>query len=175
VGDLAMAKPNPKPDDGAKEQAAAKPASPETAPPAHQRPRTLAEALMQQSQLTGEKMRQEGGVQRQRLIPSLDAKATPFGEYDAEFIAIVQQHWDDLLIKQNFARDRTGKVVVEFRLNFDGRISDMRVVENNVDDLLSYLCQRAILDPAPFPKWPADMRRVIGADYRIVTFTFFYD
>ena len=52
-------------------------------------------------------------------------------------------------------------------------------VENSVGDMLSLLCQKAILDPAPFPKWSAEMRRQIqtqgGTDYRDVKFTFYYD
>ena len=66
-------------------------------------------------------------------------------------------------------------VRLEFRLNFDGRVTDMRVIESTVDDMFSYLCQRAVTEPAPFERWPSDMRRLIGADSRVVQFTFFYD
>ena len=48
-------------------------------------------------------------------------------------------------------------------------------MENGVDDILSYLCQRAITDPSPYESWPSDMRRIIGADYRDVVFTFYYE
>ena len=40
---------------------------------------------------------------------------------------------------------------------------------------MMYLCQRAVLDPAPFEKWPSDMRRIIGSDRREVRFTFYYE
>ena len=68
-----------------------------------------------------------------------------------------------------------GRVTLEFRLNYDGRITDMRVIENGVDEVLSVLCQRAITDPSPYAPWPSDMRRLIGADYREVRFTFYYE
>ena len=142
------------------------------------RPRTIQEALARQQQrtgLAGQKMKQEGGVKRRALVSSLDVRATPFGAYDAEVIAAVQNRWYYLLDSRDFARDRTGKVVLEFRLNYDGRITEMKVAENSVDELLCLLCQKAILDPAPYARWPSDMRRLVGADYREVRFTFFYN
>jgi hypothetical protein len=69
---------------------------------------------------------------------------------------------------------RSGKVALYFRLHPDGKVSGMAVNENNVGELLCLLCQRAVLDPAPYAKWPPDMRRLIGENYREVTFTFYY-
>jgi len=31
-----------------------------------------------------------------------------------------------------------------------------------------------VLDPAPYGVWPSDMRRMVGANFRDVTFTFYY-
>lgn len=136
------------------------------------RPRTLAEARRRQG-LAGEMMRQEGGVSRRGRL-SLDVKATAFGAYDAALIAAVQQRWYNLLDSAPFAQ-RSGKVVLQFRLHYDGRISDMEVNENEVGDILALLCQRAIKDPSPYPRWPSDMRRAVGRDYREVLFTFYYN
>ena len=158
-GDLALGKPAPKPDNS------------DSKPAERERPRTLAAAKA----LSGEKMKQEGGVRRRVEITSVDAKATPFGAYDAMFIAAVQGRWYGLLDSRDFARDRTGKVVLDFRLNQDGRITEMKEVENDVGELLGLLCQKAVLDPAPFEKWPSDLRRMVGADYREVRFTFYYN
>jgi len=143
-----------------------------TEPP---RPRTIKQALAQQShRLPGVQMRQDGGVPTHSLVPSFDAKQTPFGAYDEAIIEAIQQRWDDLLDSQQFARDRSGKVTLRFHLNYDGRITDMEVLENNVGDLLGYVCQKAIEDPAPFAAWPSDMRRMVGMNYREITFTFYY-
>ena len=163
-GDLTMAKPDlaPRKDEGQAE---------------HQRPKTLAEAksLPQNSRLSGEKIKQEGGVPRIRVVPSYDVMATPFGAYDAAIIAAVQNRWYDLLDSRNYARDRTGKVTLRFHLNADGGVSEIAFMENTVDLALGLLCQSAIKDPAPFAPWPSDLRRLVGADYREVTFTFFYN
>jgi hypothetical protein len=166
IGDLAMAKTEPvkKPDTGsaATEQK-------------RQRPRTLREVAQRNPSLAGQKTLQEGGVQRHGHISMVDAKASAFGEYDYAFIRAVEQRWYQLLDDNQYLLDRQGKVVLEFRLHFDGRISQMQVAENTVGDILSLLCQKAILDPAPFPKWPTPMRQAIHADYRDVRFTFYYD
>jgi hypothetical protein len=137
------------------------------------RPRTIKEALAQQNQTPGVPMMQDGGVRRHASVSSLDVKLTGFGDYDAALVEAITQRWYDLLDSQRFALDRTGKVVLQFRLNYDGTISDMKVAHNDVGDLLGYVCQEAINDPAPFAKWPADMRFKLG-DSRDIQFTFYY-
>ena len=140
-----------------------------------ERPRTLKEARAQQSNLMpSPQMQQEGGTRRQALVPSLDSKATPFGDYDSRFIAAVSQRWYDLLDSQKFASDRTGKVTLRFHLNVDGSITEVQVIENTVGDLLGYVCQKAITDPSPFAPWPSDMRRMVNANFREIVFTFYY-
>jgi hypothetical protein len=139
------------------------------------RPRTVSNALAQQShRLPGVEMKQEGRTPRPALVPSFDVKATPFGAYDAAFIEAVTQRWYDLLDSRQFAMDRTGKVMLRFHLNYDGSIDDMKVLGNTVGDVLGYVCQKAVTDPAPFAPWPGDMRRMIGENYREITFTFYY-
>ena len=138
---------------------------------------TLKEARAQQQlagELAGEKMKQEGGVKHFDLLSSLDAMATPFGEYDSAIVHAVQQHWDDLLNDWNFAGARTGKVTLRFHLNSNGRISQMSLVENTVDLSLALICEQAVREPSPYAAWPSDMKRLVGADYREVTFTFIY-
>ena len=123
--------------------------------------------------VAGEKMKQPGGSSHRGRL-SFDVKATPFGAYDAAFIAAVQQRWYDLIDSSNFT-PRVGKVVLEFRLLSDGRITDMKMNGNEVGELLALLCERAVLDPAPFARWPSDMLRMIGVNYRDIKFTFYYE
>ena len=66
-------------------------------------------------------------------------------------------------------------MVVQFHLNHDGRITEMKVLDNTVSETLSLLCQKAVLDPAPFDKWPREMRLMVGAEFRRITFTFYYN
>ena len=163
-GDLAMAKPDAhlRDDDGKTDQP---------------RPRTIKEALMRQqrNQLVGEKMKQNGGTGRVRLDPGFDVRATSFGQYDAEFIEAVQSHWIDLVDNMSAEGYRRGRVVVQFHLNYDGRITDMKVLENDAGEISGLLCQKAILDPAPYDKWPREMRLTFDKDYREIKFTFYYN
>ncbi len=103
-------------------------------------------------------MKQDGGVSR-RLQASFDVKATKFGQYDSDLVDAVTYRWYSLLDSQQFALDRSGKVTVQFHLHYDGTITDMKVLENTVGDLLGYVCQKAINDPAPYKPWPEEMRR----------------
>jgi len=138
-----------------------------------QRPRTIRQALAQ-SHLPGVQMRQDGGVHRRAVVPSFDAIGTPFGAYDSAIVAAIQQYWDDELDSQKFAQDRTGKVTLRFHLNYDGTVTDMQVLDDTVGELLCYVCQQAVAGPAPFAAWPSDMRRMVGANFREITFTFYY-
>jgi protein TonB len=144
----------------------------DAAQPQPERPRTLKQALAQRDQLPGQQMHQDGGVPRHAMWSSLDAKATPFGEYDRAIIEAVQQRWYDLIANHN--QDRTGKVMLRFKLKPDGSVSEVETLENTVGELLGYRCQESIEEAAPFAPWPSDMRREIGANFRDVTFTFYY-
>lgn len=143
-------------------------------PPQVERFRTLNEALAQRKQLPGERMQQTGGVSRHAQFTALDVKATPFGEYDRALIEAVQQRWYDLLDKSRYADDRNGQVTVEFKLTSDGEAIEVRSINDTVGLNLSLLCVDAIEEASPFGKWPSDMAREIGKNYREVTFTFYY-
>jgi hypothetical protein len=119
-------------------------------------------------------MAQEGGVRRRGHVALLDVKATPFGAYDLAFIRAVEQCWYSHLDRTSFVQ-RAGKVVLEFKLNADGRVTELKILENEVGEILGLLCHRAIMDPSPFAEWPSDMRRMIGGNTREVTFTFYYN
>jgi hypothetical protein len=169
TGDLTLARPADTP-------------IPAEAPARPARPRTVKEAYARlalqnpeaYAGLVGPKMKQEGGVKNRNLVTSLDTKATAYGAYDAALIYAVQNRWYALLDAKGFAGESIGKVNLQFRLHYDGRVSDMQVLSATVDDLLSIICQRAILDNSPYDRWPTAMRNEIGADFRDVTFTFFY-
>ena len=165
AGDLTMSHPVTQPlntpDEAAQEQP-------------RKRPRTIAEAMAQKG-ITGEMMKQNGGVKHRELAASFDTIATSYGEYDAELIRAIQERWDTLLEQQAYAQSQTGRVVLEFTLHYDGRVTDMVVREHTVDDLYTSLCELAVTDPAPFQAWPTAMRHELDKDYRRITFTFYYE
>lgn len=171
-GDLAYSRPRENPPVQPNPKPRERVAQPQTQPP---RPRTLQAARRESGGMAGEKVKQQGGAKRFALVPSFDARATPFGAYDALLIAAIQKRWYDLLASRDFAANYSGKVVLEFRLNSDGRVTDMKISENGVTEILGLLCQRAVQDPAPFDPWPSDLKRLVGKDFREVRFTFYYN
>jgi len=147
--------------------------------PEPERPRTVAAAraranLNPNSALQGEKMKQDGGVQRRTVESSLDVKASPVGNYDAKFIAAVQNCWYERLDEQRYTLDKSGKVVIRFKLWSDGRVTDVETVESNVGEIYTLACHLAITQPAPFERWPAELRRLFRDNFRDVVFTFHY-
>lgn len=169
-GDLVMAKPAPAP---RKEEGQADEPKEEVKP---RHFRTLKEALAQQpnNRLPGEMMKQDGGVSRRVDMAGLDVAASPFGAYDRALIEAISHRWYSLLDEHQYASDSRGKVVVQFHLHYDGRVTEVNMSENTAGEMLGLLCERAITDPAPFEKWPADMRRLLG-NTRSIQFTFYYN
>jgi hypothetical protein len=147
--------------------------TPDEQPKPRERPRTVREALAQANQLPGLQMQQNGGVKR-RGPAQMDVKGMPFGAYDRAIVEAISQRWYDLLDSQQFADSRTGKVTIYFHLNPDGSVTELKISGNSVGDLLGYVCQEAIEQAAPFGQWPSDMRRLVGANFREITFTFYY-
>jgi len=168
-GDLASARPAETARESKPEAETAIDAQPQ---PVYQRPRTIAEAMARNGTL-GEKTRQAGGVSNVKMTSSLDVKSTAIGDYDQGFVDAVKARWDQLW--ENRIPNSSGKVVLEFRLLPDGRITNMTNTQNEVTSFMENICEQAILDPSPYQPWPREMRLEIPADYRDIQFTFFYD
>lgn len=124
--------------------------------------------------MPGDMMKQPGGVKHHLEISAVDAKATPFGAYDWAMVAAIQQRWYDLLDERSYASDGHGKVVLHFTLHHDGRITDVSIAESSVTELLGILCEKAVLDPAPYQAWPTEMRSTMG-ETRNIQITFYYN
>lgn len=143
---------------------------------ARPRVRTLAAArARQENSPPGQKMKQEGGVKRRLDFAGLDVSESPIGRYDRALVDAVSERWYDLLEAKRYDGYQRGKVVLQFALNSDGRITDMKVQESSVALDLSLLCEMAVLDPAPYAPWPTEMRHMINGNKRTVTFTFYYN
>lgn len=159
-GDLAFAKPQE-----------ALPENAQANPEPSSRPRTVEEALKKHG-IQSQKMSFDGGANRLSMDSSLDVSRTATGDYDAELVDAVQQRWNKLLENRNNLA--SGKVVVSFKLKADGRIMDAKVETSEVSDIPALLCRKAIEDPAPYRKWPLEMRRELVSDTREMRFTFYY-
>src|SRR5262245_47697198 len=105
-----------------------------------------------------------------RLPPGIvSPQPFPFPAYDQSVVKSVYGRWRELL---NDAPPAKGAVVAEFVLHEDGSISRLRLVSSDVSPRLDEICQQAILEMAPFPKWTPEMRAEIGADFRVIRIKF---
>jgi hypothetical protein len=147
---------------------------PSPAPAPRSRPRTLVEAKVRQELLSGEKVRQDGGVGRQGPV-QLDVVGKSYGAYDEALVFAVKNRWFALLDARRFAGGAAGRVVINFNLFSDGSVRIVEPTESSVDALLEDYCIRAVREPAPFGKWPKEMLREVGKPYREIRFTFYYN
>ncbi|MDB6023240.1 MAG: hypothetical protein JWQ04_3097 [Pedosphaera sp.] len=98
----------------------------------------------------------------------------PLAAYDAMLVKTIKTHWYNLLDKRDFP-GKTGKVILEFHLHADGQVSNLKVLESDVGNVRTYVCTVAVKDPAPYMPWPSEVRRIVGSDDRVITFTFNYE
>ena len=101
------------------------------------------------------------------------ATNTVFSPYDSKVIHAIQQHWYELL--GDTPVDKPGMVVIDFRLHADGHVSDVRIAHTTADEKTALICQKAVLESAPFASWSQEMRKATASEYRDVRFTFYYN
>jgi hypothetical protein len=103
---------------------------------------------------------------------SPDVQGTPLGDYLVNMADVVRSRWYQLV--ENETSSASGKVVVHFRLNDTGKISNMLIVQNGANERLQDYCTRALLEPT-FPEWPHDLKAFWHNDHYDTTLTFYYE
>jgi hypothetical protein len=106
-------------------------------------------------------------------IIAVDAKEQPYPAYDLKILSAIDRRWQNL-IQSSLFDCQSGKVVIDFTLSPNGRIHEISVRVNEVGEICALLCKRAIQDPAPYPRWPSDLRSVTVGEGRKFSFTFNY-
>jgi len=74
-----------------------------------------------------------------------------------------------------FAQRFPGKVVMQCNLDFQGRLTDPKILENTLDEDCAAVFQRALLGRSPYDAWPEDVRQKFGSDNRELKLTFSFD
>jgi hypothetical protein len=96
----------------------------------------------------------------------------PFQKYDDKLTAVISKRWRELA--SALPSGPHGTVVADFKLTYDGQVTDLNISTNELQGPPVEICRRAILESAPFDPWPAEMRRVIGSNKRDITLRFYY-
>lgn len=109
--------------------------------------------------------------------PQTEASAPAVQDYDRQVINTILKHWQDLRSHYPAAAPgrSSGKVVVSFRLHADGRIGVVKTVSSGVDSVLTYMCEQAVKESAPYPRWPQEMLDKLGAESQMIRYTFDYE
>jgi hypothetical protein len=102
-----------------------------------------------------------------------DLQRSALSAYDARLCDVVGARWLQLLEQRKVPEDH-GRVVVEFELHNDGHIAETRVAENTEGRVLGMVCQKAILDPAPYAPWPPELYQLFPKPRRF-RFLFEFD
>jgi len=98
---------------------------------------------------------------------------TAFPAYDNKVTGGIRKRWW-ALTKALPQQRGEGRVVLDFKLTFDGQVKDLVVTATTMPDIYVVTCKKAVLDGVPYDPWPADMRKLIGSNQRDVTMTFYY-
>ena len=103
-----------------------------------------------------------------------NAKWSAYGEYLQKFIESVDVQWQRIIGQSNIYPVAGTKVVVKFRMNAKGEISEIVDVQSDGGRAAKDACVSAIVARAPYGDWPEDMISVLGQSQEI-TFTFHYN
>src|SRR5579862_8661825 len=79
-------------------------------------------------------------------LSNTNIKVTGFEGYDTNFVEAINQNWFNLLDSGRFTDHTTGKVVLEFELHPNGTISHVEIKSQNVGTVLTYVCEKAVMD-----------------------------
>jgi hypothetical protein len=103
-----------------------------------------------------------------------NAKWSAYGEYLQKFIESVDIQWQRIVEQSSVYPVAGTKVVVVFRMNAKGDISEIVSVTSAGGRAAQDACVSAIVARAPYGAWPEDMIAVLGESQEI-TFTFHYN
>jgi TonB family protein len=114
--------------------------------------------------------------QQQSIASWPESRATNsvLQHYDHDLVEVIRQSWYRLLDNAPEVTAQ-GKAVVNFELHSNGSVSGVRTASSTASQPFEAICQKAVLESAPFAPWPEEMRRSLTNDTRNVSFTFYFN
>ena len=159
-GQAPQAKPNPVPVPQPAAADVPKPVNPE-------RPKAMVP-----SGTAGLLLRNNVGVNRAGLV-AVDARFSQYGDYVQRMMEAIQSSWWDIIERSRFETVATGSCVVRFVLRRDGTVRDAQILRTDVPRMMALACKDAVMAPAPYDAWRADMVALYGEE-DVVTISFHY-
>jgi hypothetical protein len=106
-------------------------------------------------------------------LTGIDARWSSYGEYLQRMIETIQIEWYKVLDSSNAQPPVGTEVSVRFRLNSDGRVTQLLKIDSTSSEVGKDACLAAITNPSPYGEWTPDMKATLG-DHQDMTFTFYY-
>ena len=117
-------------------------------------------------------LRNSVGVNRAGAV-AIAARFSQYGDYTQRMLEAIQSSWWSIIERSQFEGVNRGRVTVRFRLHRDGTVTDATILSNEVTRVMSLACKDAVMAPAPYDAWRADMVALYG-ESDIVTINFYY-
>ena len=117
-------------------------------------------------------LRRPVGVSRAGSI-AIDARFSNYGDYTQRMMEAIRSSWWSIIERSRFEGVSRGSVVVRFRLHRDGTVTDAQILGTEVTRVMSLACKDAVMAPAPYDFWRADMVAMYG-ESDTVTINFHY-
>ena len=117
-------------------------------------------------------LRRPVGVNRAGTI-AVDARFSNYGDYTQRMLEAIQSTWWSIIERSRFEGVARGSVIVRFRLHRDGTVTDAQILGSEVTRVMSLACKDAVMAPAPYDIWRADMVAMYG-ESDTVTINFIY-
>lgn len=121
---------------------------------------------------TGLLLRRPVGVNRAGSL-AIDARFSNYGDYTQRMMEAIQSSWWSIIERSRFEGVSRGRVTVRFRLHRDGTVTDAQVLGTEVTRVMTLACKDAVMAPAPYDIWRADMVAMYG-ESDTVTINFHY-
>lgn len=108
----------------------------------------------------------------ENMLWSSDSIPSPTKTYDDGLIDVINHQWEKTMDESNLFSHHGERAVIRFKLHSDGHFSDITVAQPSTNQEFNSLCINVISTVSTYKPWSADMKRLIGIEYRDVTLTF---
>ena len=95
-------------------------------------------------------------------VVSIDCRFSNYGDYTQRMMEAIQTAWWSTIQRSRFEYVEGGSALVSFKLHRDGTVTDATIHQSNVPRLMALACKDAVMAPAPFDIWRADMVAEFG-------------
>ena len=110
----------------------------------------------------GSLMRSKGSADRRGAL-AIDATFSQFGEYEQQFYLAVQAGWyQEIEFFQPI--DTSTRVEVEFRIQSNGIVDEVKILNSTAGEVATWICQLALTKRSPFRPWTEEMVQVFGQE-----------